>query len=144
MKRHATEHLPATLVKAVKAAQVAEADAFLDQVRTLQRRASAYETQAASAGDLRLALLALREQRATLALAARMTGQLDAAVPPAPFTPLVFTAFDPETGAETVLDPYKIFPDPKPQPDPRTVMAALRGVAQVDGGSEASGGNGSD
>jgi hypothetical protein len=84
-----------------------------------------------------VALLALRDQRATLALAARMTGQLDAAVPPMPFTPVVFAALDPETGDVVDLDPQEIFPDREPLPDPRTVLASIRATAQDSDGSRA-------
>src|SRR5207244_780205 len=93
-------------------AEVAEAEGLLRQVEAIARRARAYETQAASAGDLRAALLALREERATVALAARMTGRLDGGEAPAePFRPIVWNSFDPETGEEIVFDPWKVFPD---------------------------------
>ena len=77
LKRHRAGHLPLALVKAAEAAEVAEADALLEQVKAIQRRARAYEAQASAAGDLRGALLALREGRATLELLATMTGELE-------------------------------------------------------------------
>src|SRR5437667_3256730 len=124
VKRHAAEHLPATLLKAAQAAEVADAEALLDQVNAIGRRARADETQAASASDVRAALLALREERATAALAARMTGRLDGAAAPAePFRPIRWTSFDPETGEEVVINPWEVFPDVPPPPDRRKIIA---------------------
>jgi len=140
VKRHAADHLPAALVTAARAAEVAEAEGLLRQVEAIARRARAYETQAASAGDLRAALLALREERATVALAARMTGRLDGGEAPAePFRPIVWNSFDPETGEEIVFDPWKVFPDPPPPPDPRKVIAERRAQSAARDGCASSG-----
>jgi predicted ABC-type transport system involved in lysophospholipase L1 biosynthesis ATPase subunit len=107
VRRHRAAHLPATLQQAHAAAEVTRADGLLEEIGELQRRLRAYESQAASAGDLRVALLALREARATLALIARMTGQLDAAPPPPkPFTPVVFVSVNAETGEEEDVTNY--------------------------------------
>jgi hypothetical protein len=69
----------------------------------MHRRARAYETQAAAAGDIRGALLALREERGTLELLATMTGELEG--PHEPVQTLLY-AFDPDV----------VFPDPPPIP----------------------------
>ena len=134
---------PRALVTATRAAEVAEAEGLLRQVEAIARRARAYETQAASAGDLRAALLALREERATVALAARMTGRLDGGEAPAePFRPIVWNSFDPETGEEIVFDPWKVFPDPPPPPDPRKVIAERRAASAARDGCASSGADG--
>lgn len=105
VQRHKTEHLPLALVKATDAAQLAEADTLLDQVEDTRRRARAYEAFAAAAGDVRLALVALREGRATLELLARVTGQLN--VPPQELPVVTVYDFDPN-----------LWPDPVPPGSP--------------------------
>ena len=60
MGRHKANHLPAKLVMAEKAKEVAQADSLLDQVRDLQGRALAILDQAEMSGDLRTALGAIR------------------------------------------------------------------------------------
>ena len=76
LRRHKGEHLPATLVKAREAAAVAQADDLLGQVRELRDQALGILTKAERAGDLKTALLAIREARATLELLAEMEGEL--------------------------------------------------------------------
>ena len=105
LKRHRAGHLPLALVRAAEAAEVADADALLDQVRALQRRARAYEAQAAGERDLRLALGALREQRITLELVAKMTGELEG--PPEPSTTVLREIECPACRAKG----HDIFPD---------------------------------
>ena len=51
--RHKTEHLPANLLKAKEAEEVAQADDLLDQVRYLQAHALDILDRAEKAGDLR-------------------------------------------------------------------------------------------
>ncbi len=77
VRRHKAKHLPAKLVMAEKAAEVAEAGDLLEQVRDLQSRAYGILDKAEGAGDLRAALGAIREARGNLALLAKLLGELD-------------------------------------------------------------------
>ena len=70
-------HIPAKLVMAQAAEEVAQADDLLEQVRDLQSRALAILGKAESAGDLRTALGAIREARGNLELLARLLGELN-------------------------------------------------------------------
>ena len=72
--RHQQEHLPAALVKANEAGEVAHGDSLLDQVRDLQEKALAILSAAERAGDLKTALSAVREARGCLELLAKITG----------------------------------------------------------------------
>ena len=74
--RHKAKHLPAKLVMAEKAKEVAQADSLLDQVRDLQGRALAILDQAEMSGDLRTALGAIREARGNLELLAKLLGEI--------------------------------------------------------------------
>lgn len=76
LERHKANHLPAALVQAQAAADVARADTLLDQVRDLRRRALAILQQAEQGHDLRAALLAIREARGNLELLAKLLGEL--------------------------------------------------------------------
>ncbi|MDQ3397871.1 MAG: hypothetical protein M3511_08900 [Deinococcota bacterium] len=75
LSRHA-EHLPAHLIKAQEAAEVAQADSLLEQVKSLQSRALVILDKAEAAGDLRTALSAIREARGNLKLLAKLLGEL--------------------------------------------------------------------
>ena len=75
--RHKANHLPAKLIMAEKAKEVAQADSLLEQVRDLQGRALAILDQAEMSGDLRTALGAIREARGNLELLAKLLGELD-------------------------------------------------------------------
>ena len=77
VRRHKVNHLPAKLVMAQAAEEVAEADSLLDQVRGLQDRAYAILGKAEAAGELRTALGAIREARGNLELLAKLLGELD-------------------------------------------------------------------
>ena len=77
VRRHRSNHHPAKLVMAEKAAEVAEADDLLEQVGDLQRRALAILDRAEEAGELRTALSAIREARGNLELLAKLLGELD-------------------------------------------------------------------
>lgn len=76
LARHRDKHLPEKLVQATQAAEVANANNLLDQVRNLQSRALVILSQAEQAGDLRTALQAIREARSNLELLARLVGEL--------------------------------------------------------------------
>ena len=77
IRRHREAHLPARLLKAREVAEVAQADALLEQVRTLHRRALAILDASESAGDLRTALGGIREARGCLELLGRLEGELE-------------------------------------------------------------------
>ena len=75
--RHKANHLPAKLVMAQAAEEVAQADTLLGQVRSLQQRALDILDKAEEAGELRTALGAIREARGNLELLAKLLGELD-------------------------------------------------------------------
>ncbi len=75
--RHKSNHLPAKLIVAHAAEEVAQADDLLSQVQNLQSRALAILDKAESAGDLRTALGAIREATGNLELLAKLLGELD-------------------------------------------------------------------
>jgi hypothetical protein len=75
LSRHRTNHIPALLAKAEAAPAVA--DDLLSQVRYLQSKALSILGQAEQAGDLKVALGAIREARGNLELLAKLLGELD-------------------------------------------------------------------
>jgi hypothetical protein len=77
LSRHKGNHLPAKLVMAQAAEEVAQADDLVSQVQDLQARALAILGKAETAGDLRTALGAIREGRGNLELLAKLLGELD-------------------------------------------------------------------
>ncbi len=76
IERHNAAHLPARLVKAREAEEVAQADDLLSQVRNLQGAALRILGVAEQTGDLRVALGAIREARGNLELLAKLLGEL--------------------------------------------------------------------
>lgn len=76
LQRHKEEHLPVALVRAKEAEDATHADDLLAQVRGLQSRALAILDTAEAAGELRVALAAIREARGNLELLARLLGEL--------------------------------------------------------------------
>lgn len=74
--RHKKSHLPAFLTKAVDAEEIIRADDLLAQVRNLQTKALSILAKAEAAGDLKIALQAIREARGNLELLARLLGEL--------------------------------------------------------------------
>jgi hypothetical protein len=77
LSRHKANHLPAKLVMAQAAEEVAQADDLLDQVRDLQARTLAILEAAESTRQHRTALSAIREARSNLELLAKLLGELD-------------------------------------------------------------------
>jgi transposase-like protein len=75
--RHKSEHLPAHLLKAREAEEVAQADDLLEQVRHLQAHALDILERAEKAGDLRTALAAISQARGNLDLLGKLAGELD-------------------------------------------------------------------
>jgi hypothetical protein len=77
VRRHKANHLPAKLVMAAKAEEVAQADDLLEQVRNLQARTLAILEAAEHTHQHRTALSAIREARGNLELLAKLLGELD-------------------------------------------------------------------
>jgi hypothetical protein len=77
VRRHKANHLPAKLVLAAKAEEVAQADALLEQARDLQIRTLAVLEAAEETKQHRIALSAIREARSNLELLAKLLGELD-------------------------------------------------------------------
>ena len=76
LQRHKNEHIPASLAQAKEAEDVAQADDLLGQVMALQAKALSILAKAEQGDDLRTALMAVREARATMELVAKITGEL--------------------------------------------------------------------
>ena len=76
IRRHRSNHLPATLARAHEAGEVAHADDLLVQVRDLQSRALTILDKAEEAGELSTALRAIREARGNLELLGKLAGEL--------------------------------------------------------------------
>src|SRR5215217_4659997 len=77
VRRHKSNHLPAKLVMAQAAEEVAQADDLLDQVRDLYVRTLAILEAAEESSQHRTALSAIREARSNLELLAKLLGELD-------------------------------------------------------------------
>jgi hypothetical protein len=77
VRRHKANHLPAKLVMAQAAEEVAQADDLLAQMQDLQRRTLAILEAAESTNQHRTALSAIREARGNLELLAKLLGELD-------------------------------------------------------------------
>ena len=75
--RHAANHLPAALVKAEAAREVAHADDLLAQVRDQRGQALAIYEKADAAGSYVAAIAALREARGCLELLGELLHELD-------------------------------------------------------------------
>ncbi len=76
LTRHKAEHLPAIMVKSQAAKETALAGDLFSQVQQLRDKAAAILDAAEQAGDLRTALLGIREARACVELLAEMEGEL--------------------------------------------------------------------
>jgi hypothetical protein len=69
--------MPVTLAKAQEAKETALADDLLAQVKALRNKSISILQKAEAAGDLRTALLGIREARACMELLAEMEGELN-------------------------------------------------------------------
>jgi hypothetical protein len=76
LKRHKAEHIAATAARASKAAEVAKADGLLEDIKGLRQKAMGILQKAEESGDLKTALLGIREARGCLELLAKVEGQL--------------------------------------------------------------------
>ena len=70
------QHMPATLVKAQEAQEIAQADSLVDELRGLATKARTLTAQAEESGDIRTALMGLREIGRILELRARVAGEI--------------------------------------------------------------------
>jgi hypothetical protein len=75
--RHHDDHLPATLAAATAAEETARADDLLDQVKGLRNKALSLLLAAEKSGDLKTALMGVREARACVELLAEMMQAID-------------------------------------------------------------------
>ena len=76
LQRHKNEHMPVTLAQAKEAEDVAQADDLMTQLVDLQSKAMSILGKAEEAGEMRTALMALKEARATMELVGKVTGEL--------------------------------------------------------------------
>jgi len=76
ISRHKDGHIPAALVKAHDADEVAQGDTLLDQVRALQVESQTILAEARAAGDLKTALLGIGKALNCLELLFKVSGQL--------------------------------------------------------------------
>lgn len=77
LQRHKASDLPVLLTKAVEAAEAADADDLLAQLRDLQATTLGLLEKAEAAGKLGTAVMAVREARLNLELLAKLRGELD-------------------------------------------------------------------
>jgi hypothetical protein len=77
LMRHKAEHLPSLLVKSEEAKEVAHADDLVWQIKQLRNKAIGILGKAETAGDLKTALMGVREARACIELLAEMEGELN-------------------------------------------------------------------
>lgn len=77
IRRHRAEHLPEKLAASQEAAEVAQADDLLRELRALRSKAYGLLLKAEAAGDIRTALAGVREARGCLELFAELEGELD-------------------------------------------------------------------
>jgi len=74
--RHLENHVPKNLAAATEAQAVAKADTLLEDVKGLRKKAVGILEAAEKAGDLKTALLGIREARSCMELLAKVEGQL--------------------------------------------------------------------
>jgi hypothetical protein len=75
--RHKAEHLPSIMVKSEEAREVAHADDLVWQIKQLRNKAIGILGKAETAGDLKTALMGVREARACIELLAEMEGEIN-------------------------------------------------------------------
>jgi transposase-like protein len=75
--RHRQGHLAVALVKAQEATEMVHGDTLLEQVRALQTKTLTILARAEAAGQLTVALQAVREARGCLELLAKLLGELN-------------------------------------------------------------------
>ena len=76
VQRHKANHLPALMVKAQYAAEIATAEALTGRLHSILTRSEAILARCEKAGDDKTALQAIKEVRNTLELCLRVAGEL--------------------------------------------------------------------
>jgi len=117
--RHKVDHLPVVLVKAHAAKETALADDLLGQVKLLRNKAISILGKAEAAGDLRTALLGIREARACVELLLEVEGELNRA-------PVVNILIAPEW----LLARAVLVQALQPYPEARSAVAAALSVVE--------------
>lgn len=77
LQRHKADHLPGHVARAKEAAQVADADDLLQQLKALRNKAIGILQKAEGAGDYRTALMGIREARGCIETLMEVEGELD-------------------------------------------------------------------
>ena len=119
LMRHKAEHLPAVMVKSEQAKETALADDLLGQVKHLRNKAISILGKAEAAGDLRTALMGIREARACVELLLEVEGELNRA-------PVVNILVAPEW----LLARAVLVKALQPYPEARTAVAAALSVVE--------------
>ncbi len=76
LQRHKADDLPSIMVKSEEAREVAHADDLVWQIKQLRNKAIGILGKAETAGDLKTALMGVREARACIELLAEMEGEI--------------------------------------------------------------------
>jgi len=76
LKRHKESHISKLLSKAEDIKEAAKADNLLEDIKSLREKATIILEKAEKAGDLKTALLGIREARGCIELLAKVEGQL--------------------------------------------------------------------
>ena len=77
LQRHKADDLPSIMVKSEEAKEVAHADDLVWQIKQLRNKAIGILGKAETAGDLKTALMGVREARACIELLAEMEGEIN-------------------------------------------------------------------
>ena len=77
LQRHRADDLPSVMVKSEEAKEVAHADDLVWQIKQLRNKAISILGKAETAGDLKTALMGVREARACIELLAEMEGEIN-------------------------------------------------------------------
>jgi hypothetical protein len=76
LRRHAQQHLPATLAKGHEASEVARADDLIEKIKGLQERTTRLLDKAERSGKWHSAFVGVGQYRQNLELLARLLGEL--------------------------------------------------------------------
>lgn len=76
VRNHKAKHLPAKLSRAHEAKETAQADDLLAQVKQLRGKSVSILLKAEQSGDLKTALMGIREARSCIELLGKLSGEL--------------------------------------------------------------------